>query len=807
MGRADGIHAGTGEEPDDGLLDLLDRQGADAPTLLNEPEAQWHWASVAQQRPGALNVWRASPERKPAQANWDAHVFSRDVFKNLDAHHDRTGLYPSDVLLLNELNLDYERGDSKNDGGAFDTNPANWPGLYSKLARFLGSLLDECDDRAKDRQWAPRWWFPGWAPGHGEMNDDIAAIWVPVAQRYDAVCLHAYYDTQTITDAVIWYARTFPDYPLLLGEWNMSGFGGDWRSASKNQRKKILASRIEEEERVRSRLKSLADQLPQFHATYFIHKWESDDSHEHDIRGVDAREELWNGQVSITQDGYVLPSDVVPSPQEPPVTPPSEPPLTPSNFPLPVDDNGNEWQASTQLILDAIRDVAPREIDPSNPQRAIKLLKALGIAESGRDFQQQERWYIWTPQGKDAVAQRNWGYAAQVLGWGHDVGDIGTNDYSAGAFHQAWAWWDQFPGKPMDPDDPYRWDVMGWLNFRKRMIQDHGYATIYAAKRLKPYYDQRPDDLQWVLERYNKPNAEVSEGVRANYARALELADSLYPESSEPIPNPPPVPVPSTSTTFETYADPQPAGQFAAMPKGVILHGSRSGRASNPIGAEYTGTANYEVNNPDGLGWNATIGDGFVAVHMDARHWGWNARGASDDYLAVEFAQPTESNAITDGQVQAFVDWFRRDVQSVWPNMPLNFPTHAELDGTPEYGGYHDGKTDVFSKGSPSTDQLRGRILATLGTRPEEPDEPSETDAAKVLRMTSAIGYLTGDILDRLEHARIIAGDSAPRPDMTMNAAQMIRGYQDLWQGVDRQYAEIGKIMEEMRRVEKEQLG
>jgi hypothetical protein len=806
MGRGDGIHAGTGEEPSDGLLDLLEGQGADAPTLLNEPEAQWHWASVAQQRPNAMTVWRASPDEKPAQSGWDAHAYSREIFKNLDAHHDRTGVYPSDVMLLNELNLDYERGDSKNDGGAFDTNPGNWQGLYSKLATFLGQLLDECDDRAKDRNWAPRWWFPGWAPGHGEMDDDIASIWVPTAMRYDGVTLHAYHDRDTITDTVVWYARTFPDQPLLLGEWNMSGLGGDWRSAGTSERKRILAERVDEEARVRSRLQAIAEQLPRFSATYFIHYWESDDSHEHDIRGVDQRHALWDGRIAVVQDDYVLPSDIA--------TQPKEPTVEPDTFPLPVDDQGNEWQADTATVLAGIRSVAPQEIDPSNPDQSIRLLKALCIAESGQTFQAQERWYIWSDHGLEAVRQRNLGYAAQILGWGKDVG---TNDFSAGVAHQAWAWWDQFPGNPVDPNDPHRWDVNGWLNFRKEMIQDHGYALRYACQRMKPYYDQRPNDLQWVLERYNKPNAEVSSGVRQNYARALVLADELYPEDGhEDVGGDPgDVVVPGGTTRFEdNWPDFAPAGTFSAAPGGVILHGSRSGRASNPMDAEYSGTANWEVINPEGLGWNATIGHDVVAVHLDARHWGWNARAASPKYLAVEFAQPTNANAISDGQVQAFADWFRQHVLTVWPNIALNFPTHAEVEVWGETG-YHDGKDDVFPFGDIRVDQLRARIMAALGTQPAQPEPPAapepgpapESDTHKVERMTSAIGYLTGDIVDRLEHARVIAGESAFRPNPTMTEAELLQHFQDLWGGVDREYAEIGSIMDEMKRVGAEQLG
>lgn len=508
----------------------------------------------------------------------------------------------------------------------------------------------------------------------------------------------------------------------------------------------------------------------------------------------------------------------------PPAPAPAPEPQPMPEFPLPTDDAGHEWKASTSDIQQAILEVAPREIDPSNPRQATKLLLALGIAESGVDLQSQERWHIWTDHGKAAVEQRNLGYAAQVLGWGHDVGAIGTNDYSAGPFHQAWAWWDQFPGNPMDPNDPHRWDVEGWLEFRKRFIQDHGYATTYAARQLKPKYDKAGGDLQETLERYNKPNEEVSAGVRANYARALSIAEQWLtawgwdegesaPNAPTPVPAPSPQPPasPTGTTRFETYNDPVPSGTYATMPKGCILHGSRSGHASNPIAAEYAGTANYEVNNTLELGWTATIGDGVVAVHMDSRHWGWNARAASPHYLAVEFAQPMNMNVITDGQVQAFCDWWRTYVLPIWPSIDEFFPTHAEVEHSGETG-VRDGKDDVFPYGDWQADALRQRIVANLhaGSQPVPQPQPDpavpETDAHKVERMIGAIGYLGGDVADRLEAVRAGVDDGMVRPTSSMTKQEALDALGAWWERWDAGYQDIGAVGAELRRVRDEQL-
>lgn len=152
------------------------------------------------------------------------------------------------------------------------------------------------------------------------------------------------------------------------------------------------------------------------------------------------------------------------------------------------------------------------------------------------------------------------------------------------------------------------------------------------------------------------------------------------------------------------------AGKFASAPTSVILHGSRSGSGNNTE-QEYQGTSNYAMNEPGGLGWNATIGDGKYCMHMNMDQWGWNARGASQKYLGVEFAQATADLPISDAQVEAFCAFFA-EAKKTWPNLGTDFPTHAEL---PE--GIADGKSDVFPIHDPRADELRARIMARLGFR------------------------------------------------------------------------------------------
>ena len=155
------------------------------------------------------------------------------------------------------------------------------------------------------------------------------------------------------------------------------------------------------------------------------------------------------------------------------------------------------------------------------------------------------------------------------------------------------------------------------------------------------------------------------------------------------------------------------AGRFGGAPKGVILHGSRSADDSKSTHDEFVGTAAWNGGNPDGLGWNATVGDDEIAIHLEPSEWGWNARAASSSYLAVEFAQPTQSQAISDGQVRAFCWWLRAHVLKHWPEMARHFPTHAEVEAWGETR-HQDGKTDVFPLRDARANELRARIIARL---------------------------------------------------------------------------------------------
>ena len=139
----------------------------------------------------------------------------------------------------------------------------------------------------------------------------------------------------------------------------------------------------------------------------------------------------------------------------------------------------------------------------------------------------------------------------------------------------------------------------------------------------------------------------------------------------------------------------------------MILHSSRSGLPSSPA-EEFALTVAFARAGANGLGWNATVGQRQVALHIPPTHWGYNARGHSQRYLAVEFSQSRQADIIADSQIEAFVWWFQSVAREQWPSLPPFFICHSELEA-----GVEDGKTDPFPVGA-EADIFRQRILDSI---------------------------------------------------------------------------------------------
>lgn len=360
------------------------------------------------------------------------------------------------------------------------------------------------------------------------------------------------------------------------------------------------------------------------------------------------------------------------------------------DFPLPV------WTPAYIDIFDGARIVADEAGLPQD------LMLGLCYAECGDALQSFDRWHRWTTEALVYIERQDRNGLEGIL---QRCAAIPTNDISFGPCHQTWRWSPEYNGNP--------YDLQAILEFRVKYIQDHGHALRVARDQIARLWATHGPDKVETLCRYNKPDGTASGAVRQRYANMLVLAAQQLG-----------TPTPSTGdVVYENFRDPAPAGRFGRTPKGIILHGSRSGIAGNPKDREYTACANWEVNNPNDLGWNATIGERKVAIHLPPQEWGWNARAASDDYLAVEFAQATVDDPITDAQVTAFADWVKTRVLVAWPGLPMHMPTHAEVEKSGETGQV-DGKSDVFPAGDSRADELRSRIMAALNidSGPPPPD-------------------------------------------------------------------------------------
>lgn len=135
------------------------------------------------------------------------------------------------------------------------------------------------------------------------------------------------------------------------------------------------------------------------------------------------------------------------------------------------------------------------------------------------------------------------------------------------------------------------------------------------------------------------------------------------------------------------------AGSFATTPFGMILHGTRSTQPYS-VDREYMATLNYIAVGAGGLGWNATVGNGVVCLHMALDQWGHNAREHSSHWVAVEIAQALLGWEVTDSQIEGVAWLWVQCREKFGERFPLRFVNHSDLPA-----GVRDGKTDIEPRG------------------------------------------------------------------------------------------------------------
>jgi hypothetical protein len=423
------------------------------------------------------------------------------------------------------------------------------------------------------------------------------------------------------------------------------------------------------------------------------------------------------------------------------------------------DDPVPQQQSYTKEdVIRIAKEVAKNEKIPD------VLLVALGIAESGLRWN-AERWAYRNAQGnhvnlttraQEALAESDAAVAKgdmdgmvrahrKLAGVIIEINNHNSNDISFGAWQQTVRWANQ---------GTHEQTLENILHIRGLYFNPF-FAARIAGAAIATYYKTHNKDILEALCRYNKPSIPASQNPsKAHYEEAIRAAKKLLEE-------------PETPGTIEPQNGiivlqdrGQVAGRFSKQPKGVVLHGSRSG-TSNSSNQEFDGTRNWAKNNPSGLGWNVTVGENRISIHLTPDEWGWHARAASDDYLSVEFAQATAKVPITDGQIHTFVWWLKEHVFKRWPDMPWHFPTHAEVERWGETGAT-DGKTDVFPFGDSRNDDLRNKVYALLKEtpKPTPTPEPGKPDHEQTIKNLEAkledkrivLHHLTVTVSDTLEN-------------------------------------------------------
>lgn len=236
-------------------------------TVMLDAEARWHYDRYRSIHPDRLVLWR-SIARPPEELGWDPERYVDEVLKCWpeQPHWGTEHLVPA-----NELNLNYERGDSLDDWD-FPTMEA----VYDRVARFLDEVWWELYERGySESSGGPLLHYPAWAPGHYLREN--AEAWVKKAKRWDVIDFHAYGTAEEIEDEYRWFREQFPTHPLYLSEWNPRDTGEDLR-------------------RVLERLAAIADSDPNFlGASYFIWRWHTgkDARPEYDVEGNAEREALF----------------------------------------------------------------------------------------------------------------------------------------------------------------------------------------------------------------------------------------------------------------------------------------------------------------------------------------------------------------------------------------------------------------------------------------------------------------------------------------------------------------------------------
>lgn len=378
------------------------------------------------------------------------------------------------IQFRNEDNLNYERGDNLDDW--------NWQVMENVYHRSSEMYREIAMYLVRDHGvTAPLIW-PPYAPGH--YLQEMADIWVPAAKQrwndpnrpvFKYIGVHQYGEANPILGEIEWFRETFPKdegYEILLLEWHGDRWIGEgsWENTFRQEQETL-------EGLAKAKVK----------AYFFIGKWvppANNHSRDWDIEGNADRETLF---------------------RSPPLDSPIE--EQPMRKPTHME------------IFDAIDEVCEGLQMPLIPAFA------LAEAESSllETFEKGLSPNIVRPQTE-----------AQYAAYWPDV--------SGGPFHQTVRWAPEytssgggssFPGvnRCREVLDLYRYDAKHSATIALRQLR--GYLVAKALEKGVPVAELEFDDIAWALDRYNKPNAEPTPGVKLRYRNSLTKAIAFVKYAEE----------------------------------------------------------------------------------------------------------------------------------------------------------------------------------------------------------------------------------------------------------------------------------
>lgn len=732
-------------------------------SLICSPSARFHYGYVRKNCAGIV-VWRAIPRegKRPAQLGWNPERVAAECLnlwdeqpENSPAQHWGTEHF----LPLNELQFN-----EKENGGPF-------PG-YGEMANNLDRLLPALRREFDRREQNVLLHFPAWVPmDEGDHLED----WAWAAEKWDVIHLHCYGNAETMRARYRSYRSRFPRHPIFVGEWNSNHEGHDERAS--------LEMWAEE----------TANDPLLIGVTYYI--WETLNAGERDL--------------SIWGDGerYLLflnpppervnePPIVIPEPEPEPIlmhdpwkffTPEqlaeaAQVPLrnARANWPRLVEQathagmlDGQSDESILNLYIGMIGTIAKESASTFEPVREAFFL---GEPEPAEAYRRTLRYYPYYGRGYIQITWRD-NYAT----YGRGVAELWQADPSHPDF--------DLVGNPDQALDPDTSAAVSVLYFR-----DHANGALLHAARVR----------DWESVRRLVLGGSDPDGVRR-----IQRIDSMLRGEALPEPEGPTGPA-AIPFYPDAPIDVQPDDWSCSLQSVQWLLRSigRNPDKNDPHGDPWLKSELVpHIVSPE-VGLRKATGEDMAdwLNRQYGQEMGFTAHYADvtfDDVLAGAGTNPMMVGGRRYGPGGHWVG-IRRADENGWLELANPAPNYTNT-------GTHLDRAEWDARGPWSAIWIDRMADAPQQPsepqpEPEPPSPPTETPEQERARLIEAIGYVGGDLADRLERARASMDDGAARWNAGMSELETTEALLALWGNVDRVYAELGSIGEELRRVRRQQL-